>query len=284
LIAGYIACFWTIRLIVLTLTAYTFVRSGEKSIAMHQKIGDAVASKQVLTYGFSALCFACVLHGLQPLTRTRLGVVFDRRAFKACFPANGLGGAIIASVMIIGSMLGGHMRYLGVYVRFDEVVIAVVSASLFGTALFTLALVEEYVMRAALEPPVFSAIGPLAGAAVSCLIYLTLKYIQFDMNPVEAINFVLLNLTLSMIARQERSFTASASFLATFLTLSHVVLGLPFMGQDIPGIFLLRGSNDNDLGTWLSGGAEGPEAGLVLTVLLVIYLYLPQIRSKKVEV
>jgi hypothetical protein len=287
LIFGYTLCFWAVRLGVLTIIAYT-VAHDSIGAGMLQRIGDVARANQVLTYGFAAAAFVLLLHLWHPLTRTQVKQVFNFQELRSKFAANALAGAVLAAVLITGSTLGGHMSFLGIYMKFDEVVISVSSSMIFGVSLFVMVIVEEYIFRSALEPRIIDFYGEahavLPAALISSAFYLMIKCIQFDLSWVSAINTVLFNLTLSMIARSERSFMASAAFGGTFLVLVHVVFGLPFMGQDMPGLFLLRATSEDGISQLISGGLAGPEAGLVLTVLLVIYMYLPQIRSKKIEV
>ncbi|MEW6058259.1 MAG: hypothetical protein AB1540_16775 [Bdellovibrionota bacterium] len=283
-VMGYAVCFWFVRLFIITIVAYNFVRLSDSSPLALQKIGDIVRANQVLTYGISAIVFVSLLHALHPLTRTRFHEVFNLKSLKDHFLPNALNGAILTVVLLVGTTLGGYMSYLGVYMKFDEVLLALGTATLFAAALFALTLVEEYMLRQVIETTLSQKMSTIKVVAVSSAVYLGVKLLQFNLGYIEAMNLVLLNITLSMIARTERSYLASASFSATFMMLVHIVFGLPFMQQDMPGIFLLRAASDEGLASTLSGGAIGPEGGLVLTVLLMIYLYLPQIRSKKIEV
>src|SRR5258708_322303 len=82
LIAGYMICFWFVRLVFLTIVAFTFTRSADTSESMLQKIGDIVRANQVLTYGFSAILFTVLLQILQPLTRTQFKQVFNLDEFQ----------------------------------------------------------------------------------------------------------------------------------------------------------------------------------------------------------
>lgn len=284
LLAGYVACFWFFRLAFLTVVTYIVVRTTESSQSPLQRIGDLARANQSLVGGASALLFALLLQILQPLTRTGFKQIFNLRELRRVFAPNALNGLILAAVMIAGTTLGGHMSYLGVYMRFDEVAVSFVSAVAFSAALLSIAIVEEFIFRAALEPIAERGLGQTGALIASSLFYLAVKGVQHDLRWIEAGNLVLLNLTFSAIARAERTYMASAAFAGTFMVITHVLLGLPLMGQEMPGIFLLRASNDDGLGSLLSGGALGPEGGLVLSVLLAIYLYLPQIRSKKTEV
>lgn len=282
MIAGYIATFWLVRLVFLTMVTFTFVRQPERMSL--QKIGDVVRANQVLTYGFAALLFVITLHLLHPLTRTSFSQVFHWKELKTSFAPNALNGLILALVLIAGSTLGGHMSYLGLYMKFDEVMMAIATALFFGIFLFFIVLVEEFILRVAFEPKLYEHFSLTGVAIVSSLTALLLKSIQYDLDWIAILNLGLFNLTLSIIARTEKTFMASTSFAGAFLVVTHIIFGLPFMGQDMPGLVLLRGANEEGLASLLSGGSSGPESGLVFTVLLIIYLYLPQIRSKKIEV
>lgn len=284
LLVGYLACFWFVRLAFLTLVTYLVVHTSDSPQGALQKIGDVARANQSLVTGFAALFFVVTLQVLQPLTHTSFKQVFNFRDFRQFFAPNALNGLILTAVMVVGTTLGGHMSYLGIYMRFDEVLLSLVSATIFGLSLFAQVIVEEYIFRQVIEKKLAEHLGALAVAGISCVLYVIVKHVQFELDWVQVLNLVLLNLTYSMIAHGERHYMASASFAGTFMTITHVIFGLPLMGQDMPGILLLRASSDDGLGSLLSGGAAGPEGGLVLTVLLVIYLYLPQIRSKKIEV
>lgn len=279
LVIGYLASFWLVRLAYLTLVAYTFVRSPEKSSL--QKIGDVVHANEVPTYGIAALVFAMALHIMHPLTRTQLGQLFGIHAFKErSLATNALGGLILATALTACSMLSGHMSYLGVYMKFDEVAFSVVTSMAFAALLTTMTIVEEYILRKALEPELERKVGPISVSVLSTAVYLLMKFLQFDLEWLTAMNLVLLNLMLSEVARAERTYMASACFCAVFLAVVHMFFGLPYMGQDMPGIFLLRSSNDAPLNSLLAGGSAGPEAGVVFTVLLIISISL-RIRLRR---
>ncbi len=282
LFASYVVCFLGVRLIFLSVVAFTLIQVPERvGSNMLQKIGDVFRANEVLTYGAAALIFVVLLHSFHPLTKTRLKDVFDMPALRKHFSSNALHALILTLVFIFGTMLGGYMGYLGVYLTFSEVLASVFSTLLFGTSLFILAVVEEFLFRRALEPKLTENASPIMTMAVSSAVYLAVKALQFDMPFLGFLNFFLLNIKLSTIALHEKSPMASASFLGVFFFIAHVFFGLPFMGQDMPGLFLLRGTSDEGMGSLLSGGQNGPECGLVFTVLLIIYLYLPQIRQHK---
>lgn len=282
LIAGYVFCLSAAKLVFTTLVAYTLARSIDPSDASLQRMGEIVQANQVLVYGAAAFSFVVALHFLHPLTTTKFMQVFDIAQLKKNFPPNALYGTILTLVMVIGTSLGGYMNYLGIYIRFDEVVVSIFSAVVFGASLFALILVEEYILRNALEKTLGQYRSPILVAVVSCATFVIIKTVEFDVGWAELVNLVLLNLTLSMIARHEKSYMASTSFAASFMILVHVLFGLPLMGQDMPGLLLLRGAADTRTGRLLSGGTSGPESGIVLTLLLAIYLYLPQTRTRKI--
>lgn len=280
LYVNYLLFQWLSHLIVITLVTYAITRTNE---SLH-RVDDFMRANQTLLFGFAALIFAVLLQVLHPLTKTRFLQVFDFASVQKFSAVQLLSGFVLATVYLAGGLLTRHLSWLGVYMSFDEVAISMVSVLILSAALFFLITMEEYILRRALEPELEKRFSRKATLAISTLCFLAIKALQFDIAPLQAINLGLLNLNLSMIARSEKNHLASAFFGSAFLITVHAFFGLSLFGQDMPGIFLIRTSTEDSLNTLLSGGAPGPENGLVLTVLLVVFYFLPQVRSKKIEV
>lgn len=281
---GYLFCYWLCRLVFITLVTFTYMHSNDSV----QKAGDVLSSNLVPLTGVSALFFILTLHALYPLTQTRLKQVFSFNLLKTYFPTAAIEGVILAAVLTAGLTLSDYMSYLGIYIRFDEIFLSLTSLLFFAISYFLMCLVEEYLLRGVIEPSLENKfpIRPYLPVLISSLLFLVIKYLQFEMGWVEFINFLLLNIVLSSVAKRYGSFFASAGFGSTFLILTHNIFSLPFLGQDMPGVFLFHSKtfsvqNTETLRSYLSGGGQGPESGFVLSVLFIIYLYLPRIRSHK---
>ena len=278
LFGGYLFVQWAVGLIVLTLSTFVVTRSGDSV----PRVADFIFTNKVPIHSLAAILFVLLIHQLYPLTDTRLPAVFKRNFSTYHF----LQGLMLGLVLVVGGLLGGHFSWLGFYMHFDEIVINFVSTVLFSFGLFTFVIFEEYLMRSVVEPQLRRFGSPTVLYIASCAIYVALKYFQFELTWFAALNFALLNLVFSTIARKERSHMSSATLAATFLFTLHTLFSLPFLGQDMPGVFLLRAveienaSGVRSLGVLLSGGTQGPENSLLLTVLLAVYLTLPWMRMR----
>ena len=284
---GYILFFWLARLLTLSILTYSFLKTTPTTAigSTLQHIGEIAQANLLVTYGVAALLFVVTLQTLHPLTKTKLKNVFDWREFKQQFPKATILGSLLTLILLLSTTLGGHLSYLGFYVSFDEVISSIASALFFTFLLLCISIVEEYILRSCLEPALETIFSTKSAISITGLCAITIKYIQFEngMTWITALNLFLFNITLSFFSRQKKYFghKASAILLGTFLVLNHIFFGLPFMGQDMPGIFLLRAAStpqNEELVIWLTGGAYGPEAGIIMSVLLLTYILLPQTR------
>lgn len=273
-LAGYLGFQWLANLAFLTLVAFLFLRSHESI----PKIADFMLANRVLICGYSAILFAGLFEILRPLTRTRWQDIFHFSDLRRVFTYHALQGAVLAAVLVLGGLLAGYFSWLGIFMRLNEIAISFASAAVFSLGLFGMVVFEEFLLRRVLEPQFRRYGGMLAVQAASCVAYVAIKRFQFELTLVEMLNFALLNLMFHRIARQERAHMASATFAGLFFFTLHSFFGLPFLGQDMPGIFLLRALEVG--GGLLSGGARGPENAFLLTVLLAVYLMLPWMRER----
>lgn len=288
LLAGYLITIWLVNLFLLTIVSFFYMRSK----ASIPKIADFIMANRLPTCSVAAILFVLMLQALRPLTKTKFEDIFKFESFHFSnsfhFMFHGLQGIILASVLIAGGLVAGHFSWLGLFMRFDEVVLSFATALIFSFGIFAMVTFEEFLMRKVLEPQFRRFGGTIAIQSASCVIYVLIKYFQFDLTIIEMLNFVLLNLVFYGIARNERSHISSAIFASTFLIALHSIFSLPFLGQDIPGIFVLRAvegdSNamamSSHLGTFLSGGLRGPENSFILTILLGVYISLPWMRTQ----
>ncbi len=279
MLIGYILCFWAVRLLFITLTTYVYMRSQESI----QKVEIVVHANIILAYGISAFLFIVILHMMFPITKTRFSDVFSLNALRTYYVPNALPGLTLALVLVFGSLIGKHFHWLGIYLKFDEIFFSIVSVLSFSAGAFVLITVEEYIFRQVLEKRFRGFLSTIPFLLFSTALYLIIRGLQFDLTWLEAVNLGIFNYILSNLAKQENHHLASASFAATYWVILHTLFGLPFLGHDTPGLLLLRPISHPSV-SLLSGGDRGPENGLVLTVLLIISLYMPRFRSKKLEV
>jgi hypothetical protein len=255
-------------------------------------VGDVVRANRVQTFGIAALLYVTALQFLYPLTSTTWRDVLPRLDLRTYFPAGLATGSVLSVAMLVGATLGGYYSILGFYTKIDELVAAFIANLFFCSCLFTLCVVEEYVLRGRIEPYVLGLLSrdkvpthlrkPLAAAGVTVL-FVLLKDLQFDLEPIEALNMVLLSFCLSRAKSDTGSHLASAGFEAGFFAMSHAICSLPLFGQDVAGMMLVRATEEKGMGAWLAGGTQGPENGFLLTILLGLFVFQKKLRLKSFQ-
>lgn len=285
LLAGYVVVCWLTRLVFITLVTYFYLQNHSPL----QDVGDVVRANQVLIYGLAAAFFVAALQMLYPLTSTRWNDVVPQKELKPSYVPGLTTGAVVAAALLLGTSLGGYYTFLGFYIKFDEVLPSFLSILFFCASLLSFTLVEEFIFRGRLEPLLDRVLArdqiparfrkPLVLACAAAL-YVIVKDLQFGLEPLEAVNMALFSLALSKVKQETGSSLASGGFAAGFLICAHAFCSLPLFGQDVAGLILVRAPEDKGFSALLSGGSQGPENGLVLSVLLGIYVMQRKLRLK----
>ncbi len=285
LFVGYVLACWATRLVFITMAAY-FLISTTSPV---QDMGDVVRANGVQTFGLAAMLYITALQFLYPLTSTTWRDVLPRQDLRTYFPTGMATGAVLSAAMLVGATLGGYYSILGFYTKIDELVVALVANLFFLSCLFALCVVEEYVLRGRIEPYLQGLLSrervpvhlrkPAAAVGVMVL-FVLLKNLQFDLEPLEALNMMLLSFCLSRAKADTGSHLASAGFAAGLFAFSHSLCSLPLFGQDVAGMVLVRATEEKGLGTLLAGGPQGPENGLLLTLLLGLFVFQKKFKLK----
>lgn len=262
------------RLTFMTISTYFYIQgSGNLN-----EIGDLVRANAVLIYGVSSGIFAAVLKLFYPITTTSVQDILGTNNKSSLFERNspffvGLArGMTLGAALIAGTLLGGHLNYLGFYTKIDELLLSFVSITFFTISIIAISLVEEFLIRVNLEREASTHFGPFVGILSSLLVFLFIKYFQFNLELVSFCNLGILSILLSQLARKYNSHLAPAGFLTGCFFVLHALCSLPLFGQDVSGLFLLRTSSETGVGAYLSGGFSGPENGIVFTLLLLLMI------------
>lgn len=284
LLAGYLGLQWLTGLVFITFIAFLFLKA-KSSVP---KIADFIQANSLITYSIATFAYVTTLNALRPLTTTSYREILTWHHYiKPRVKQNAVKGMALGLTVVMIGLLAGHFTWLGFYMHLDEIVVSIGSSLFLSAGFISIVVFEEYLLRKVLEPQ-FRKFGGIVFIQIfSCILYLFIKRFQFDLHILEFINFALLNMILFKIARSERTHISSAAFGSSFFITLHTFFGLPFIGQDMPGILILRAVEEESRGTsgslslesLLSGGLQGPENSLILTVLLVVYLTLPKVYT-----
>lgn len=279
---GYLIFYWLIHLVTLTLITFSVTSTEKSSHNLLARVSDMMSANQLTVLGISALIFIGFVSSLRPLTQTAFKNVFDfaipkQNIFKNIFLAT-----LMILIFIIASAFSNNLSYLGLYLKFDEVVFSFFSAIFYSSTIILYCVVDEYLFRWVIQQEIDRHFAPKLALRmiVSTLVYLMVKAFQLDLNIVATLNFGLLNCILFLMAENKtKGYWYSATFLIAYYLINHVVFGFPFLGQDIPGIFLMRSIANDPINAALSGGANGPESALLTSFIFLVFLLVPHVRK-----
>jgi membrane protease YdiL (CAAX protease family) len=272
LIISYLAIQWLVNLIALSLSAYYLIHSKDSL----NKISNFIFSNKPLIYAFSAFILTLLGHLMYPLTQTNfnevLGLNLQISYFKKIqlIKFYSLFGFFVAFAFVLINLFFGYLNWIGFYIGVDELIISSTQVLFFLISIFFLTTFEEYLFRKIFEPTFSSKFGYSIALILSTLSYITIKWIQFELTWISALNFAILNFLFSKIADHEKTHLASSFFASSLFITLHSIFSLPLNRQDMPGFFILKNlTNKNNLDKYLSGGNLEPESSLILTLLLI---------------
>jgi hypothetical protein len=138
-------------------------------------------------------------------------------------------------------------------------------------SLLVLVVCEEYFFRYRLLGRLSTQISQFNAALVSTVVYILVKWVQFDLTYVDISNLFLLQMAMCFYFLGSGSAHRSLSFLAVFYGILHPIAGLPLWNQIGPSFFLFK-HNAAKSNAWLTGADAGPLAGFGMSGVLVLLL------------
>ena len=117
-------------------------------------------------------------------------------------------------------------------------------------------------------PVIGARYRPWLGVGLSSLIFAFYHSLNPNLNPLAVINLILFGLFMAMYVLFDESIWGVFGLHSAWNWAQGNIFGLPVSGMDAGGGTLVNLRFHGP--TWFTGGAFGPEAGIPVTVLLVI--------------
>ena len=277
------------RLLALTFVTYFLTHSlaiplsaPMGKLPRFEDISEVFGSNELTLMGIAAGTFVLLLRNLYPLTATAGEDLFSPQRLEKKFLPGFIHGALLVAAMILALLLGGSYRFMGVYIQFDEVPLAMATVVMRVLALAVLAYSEEYIFRRKLA--VFLREWPPILVALSCAsVFCAVKMLQFDLGLMHLLTLFLISLALSVRYYAENDFGRGAGFWAGILIIAHPLLSLPVLGNDFSGLFLVKyqAKTLSETARFFTGGSGGPLQSFAFQLLLIMDVARGFMRNKK---
>lgn len=267
------------RLIALSMVTY-FLMSSK---ARFQEISDVISSNELLIIGLGSLSYLLMLRILHPLTSTTLTEVFTPYRFERKFAPGFFHGAVLASGFVLALLISGFYHYIGFFVQSADAPLAALGVATRIIILGVLVYCEEFIFRHKILNYMRRHIPDFYAALICSAAYCVIKLTQLDLGIMHMITLFLLAMSLSFRSIQEGDFVRGAGFFAGLLIVFHPMLSLPILGNDFPGIVMIKhhlNPDDSEIARFLTGGAGGPLSSFALQLLLLFDVTQTIIRNK----
>jgi uncharacterized protein len=138
---------------------------------------------------------------------------------------------------------------------------------------------EEIVFRGWVMTSLGARNSPFVGIVASSVMFGIMHSLNPNVTPLAVVNIILFGFFFAFLVLREGNLWGACGIHAVWNWIQANGFGLPVSGVTIPGGALLPLHINPDAPTWLTGGAFGPEGGLVVTTLLIsltaLLIFLP---------
>jgi membrane protease YdiL (CAAX protease family) len=254
-----------VRLGFLTLLTYFMMPSQPRL----QDLGDAAAALGIFPAAVASGAGIALLRFMSPFPRKYNRGFFTSLGIKSQFSPGLLQGCVIGLGLTLALALSGLYQLQGGWPTEGEGLGGALSFALRMFALFLMLYCEELFFRKILLERFDRFKSALLPCVCVALGYCAYKEIQFELGWMQRLTLVLISFSLTFAALQNKDWLRGAGIYVGFLSVTHLVFGLPVFGSEGGGVLVLqyRGGADR-LAVALTGGLGGPLSSLATQMLL----------------
>jgi hypothetical protein len=192
---------------------------------------------------------------------------------------------------------------LGFFVQADRAPLAMAALLIRIVSTFAFVYCEEFIFRQRIlrcltRRAAFEEVSPanefwhnVAAVAFTGLMYVGIKFYQFEMGWMQALTLYLIALALGLRALLSGDFTLGAGFWCAILIVFQALLSLPILGNEFSGLLLIKYqslapemTSDSTYGEtlrFITGGAGGPLASLAFQLLILFDILRGTLRYRR---
>jgi len=269
----YLATYEAIRLFFVSLLTY-FLISPSTHLA---DLSDTLSSNELAIACFTAFAYVFFQILLYPLIQTsRHQVITVKKIYPDYFKSQIEGAFLMVGFCAAMTVIGSY-RYLGFFIHFENTSMAFLNLILRISVLTVMIYCEEYFFREQLFNKIrefssaTSRLKDWAPILTTSVFYVVMKWIQFDLGIMHVFTLFLISIKLGMLRSEQGNFARGAGYLTGALLVTHVLLGLPILGIDFPGLILLKyidSDTPSRYDVFLTGGLGGPLSSFLFQMFL----------------
>ncbi len=257
---------WLGRLVFMTFASYLILQTRPEQI---KELGNMTQDHCLWVYGLISFL---ILLGLG--TKPWAGLKEEFRIHKFPF-LEALTVGLVLSAVLIGS---DAVKFVGVFHNLDEwipTVLALLASGFAALFLFKAEVLCSINTASTLIKPLARKlqwshrfVQKWGHLLLTSLGILLCRFLETGLHPVEFLNMGILLFIMMLMKWKNLNELNFVYFELGLFFLLHSLFDFPFLGLNLPGIFTLQPQTEFDLFT---GGGRGPENGLALTILLIMY-------------
>ena len=244
------------KFICLTIVTYFVMSSAGTEGSHFEDVNEALGSSALALMALCAAGFVLLSRLFRPYNSNASEELFTPQRLETHFLPGFLHGAVLAAGVTLAFILSGTYRYLGFFIQADRAPLALAGLLIRICSILALVYCEEFIFRHQILKSLVRRGGLLlqgsrssaaaeffhrvAAVTFTGVLYVAIKFIQFDLSWMQALTLFLVSLALGTRTLARGDFILAAGFWSALLIVFHTLVSLPVLGQEFSGLLLIK--------------------------------------------
>ncbi|MBI3534279.1 MAG: hypothetical protein HY072_02155, partial [Deltaproteobacteria bacterium] len=227
------------------------------------EMSEAFHSIELNVFSIGLFLYVLLLQNLNPLIIFSFSEVFSNYRFEKAYITSFFIGSSISLGITIVLLFIGFYQYYGTLISFEESLFALTGIAVRVLLLCGFVYLEEFIFRRKIFNLLRQNFSNIAAIALTTILYLAMKFYQFDIGLKHMLSLTLISVSLCLRALKKEDFCYGAGILSGILVFFHPISSLPIFGYELPGLVLIKHQTTSEMIGWLTGGAGGPLSSFI---------------------